>query len=553
VKPFGNETPDTHFSLFPFEELVRACASAVQWKVREISASTLAVLVDPSRASSTVKSIISSISDSVSSSFMHGSLLQIEAILECHSKDCLVNEPNFLNSIAFELLKLKEILNHQHFSVGRFVFLRIIKNNFLQITSLPDSKNSMELLKYGVMLSFHVLSGTSSAKLCPNYMYQVAASIVSHEYVFPRYIDKIEDTLKRADKMIVNQILLALANGYMLHTINLQFLVQINSVIEFCQFICEDINSDVEQFGASLLVLLRSKKKSHYQNVCNYLGKPKVPYSLISTLLEYYTLLCIDGIGNWKFFFDNCELYSEPDRPCEIRQCVVACLAQVKESISLDHCDLPIYGKLVNKLIQDDDPFIRSIGLDIISYYVSFDVSKCELISTSVFVNQVSTQKIISMEWIDNLLSTLTKTPVSILTVEEDLVLFDAEDLNTFQISVIDVFVAANALLKMTDCLRADQMISISRQLEARINHVIKIVENVEDLLWKTNQPHVFNLLFETISCYHILQKYHSKADSLDYISIDIFSKLGMHPWLQSVISQKGWETMSSFFLPSHE
>lgn len=98
MKPVADETIDSHFSLRVFESMVIKCSSAIQWKVREISARTLGVLIENRRALGVITTIIDSLGSSSSSNHAHGSVLQIKSIVDLHLQVCVTEQGTFISN-----------------------------------------------------------------------------------------------------------------------------------------------------------------------------------------------------------------------------------------------------------------------------------------------------------------------------------------------------------------------------------------------------------------------------------------------------------------------
>jgi hypothetical protein len=190
VKPCGNEKNTLEFSLYPFQRLVYKLTNAQEWKVREIAASTFAGLLDLEDCLDAVRQITNSIGADSGCNDMHGTCLQISAILNINLGMIIQLDENNLIVIIKILSQIMTVLLVEKFSVARDVFLGIILQN-QGLLNLSNTEEGRKLLSDVYKMSRSICSGRKSTKFCPNFVFEKSWKFAVQEALELENLDHI--------------------------------------------------------------------------------------------------------------------------------------------------------------------------------------------------------------------------------------------------------------------------------------------------------------------------------------------------------------------------
>jgi hypothetical protein len=526
LKPFGNETENTLYSLRPFETLVLKCAKAVQWKAREISARTVGSLVNSTRVLHVIEEIASRNSKNSTNCFLHGSLLQIEALLYHHFDDCIEEESSFVSKLNLVLSSFLPLLAVQRFSVARYVFLRIVQDYRMHIDHILIQKTQN--------IAVGVFFGNLSTKFCPDYIHTVVCHLACADI---RFLKMIPSVLHIPENFLI-PLLQSLARR---DPTEIQELSLVTSIIVYCNFLTTQLTTNPRLFEASLRFMLAVKKISDIDvnHLFAWLHKPSIPYSLVCVLLESVSILIREN-DDWSPLLSRCLHYSQPQLPIETRVKVSECLFSLKEYVNVAHQSFVQYAMLLDQLVQDNDEGVRLVAVKAMSFFIQDTIIQYDTYTRNRFLHFLCKECVSAEEVANAILDKLEKIRIDTTKDIYEQALFDTENLNTFQESVVDIFIFSECLFRLsTRILNRDQMVA---RCTETVQEFLEL-SNLSDFSWLTNSVHVFELGLFAIACAHLLVSlgYHD--------SLLPFSKLKMHPFLMRVLDKKDWNRMQTFFV----
>jgi hypothetical protein len=531
LKPFGSETEESFYSLRPFEALVLQCAKAIQWKVREISAHTIGVLVDPTRAYDVIHKIAQSIHSMSHACFVHGCLLQIESILECHVSACVAAIPEFIESIDACLYSLLPALELERNSVARYVYMRIFKKH------LAASSGKGGVLSNRIAVG--VITGHISVQYCPNYVFEIAAEVALSPLHIKHTTNALSSIEHLSDAALV-PFLSTLSNLDSAIYSSVEDTQLIKSAVRLSMQIIEESHLPVDLLESGLKVLRihgSTIGPSLVPSMLELLRTPRIPFSLISTLL-FALVQCMPNIPDWSVYLKSCEQFSQPQMPIGLRIQVANCLFLLRNSTSRGHSSFLDYALLLDKLVQDDESSVRQIAIKCISHFLGEPISTCETNSRARFLRMLCETDQVSDSLMEMLVQRLQVSRFESIEQVLKPALFDAEDLNTFEDAILNIFLfhscIENVIPKLSDSQKVKLLESLDRMEQAFVS-----LQNHAEFEWVTHSPVVFELGMQAIAS---LQLQKTLGVTKDWKSVP------MHPFLVRAFSS--WNVVRSFFVP---
>ncbi|KAJ3275087.1 hypothetical protein HDV01_001226 [Terramyces sp. JEL0728] len=477
TKPVPLESEDALYSSKVFEVLVKECAHAVQWKVREISSRTLAALVDSARCYEVACALLSQLKPVSTANFAHGVSLQVSEILEAHWHEYASSHPDANTNLAKAFISIGWIFSNDKFAVARGVFLGVLHKQFFE---LEKNTEIDQVRQIALETSKKMLDGTASLMYCPQYHIQTACSTVCHPLNYEQNIEFIVSVLEKEDSnriWMLFDLIPSRTSHPSVRNLAVKYFMdnsKIDAVVTACAKVISNYENKVEVIDA----------------IIYWLDK-QTTFDLIKSLLSLLSLVVIETKQYAQLLISKCKRYLQDDQPVDLRLAAAQSLNGIRfvklEQLELDYCVLLL------SILEDDDEEVRGAASAAVSHLSSVELGVCDTLARSLILKYIEKFDPIGFH-------------VSVLCTDDykrlysmNSGLFDQEEMNSYKQPFKNII---NSLKSMEKPLAAKYL----DHLTAHIQTVWTELSKLSDIEWSSNYELVFNIFAQIISISRILK-----------------------------------------------
>ncbi|KAJ3321616.1 hypothetical protein HDV06_004031 [Boothiomyces sp. JEL0866] len=479
TKPIPLESDDSLYSSRVFEDLVKECAHAVQWKVREISARTLSTLIDSARCFQVVNEIVSKLKPDSTANFAHGVSLQVSEILETHWQEYSLNNEDSLRQLAKLFNSIEWLLKNNKFAVARGVFLGVIYRIFF---ACAHSEEITQLCDLAFHVSCNVLDGGLSLKYCPQYHLKTACTIVCHPKYFEKNVSFIESVFNCDNHNIIWMLFDSIPAN------NSQMALRNLAVKYF---------TDHQQIqivtAASIKVISQFDNKVQVIDSIKFWFSRQITFELIKALLNLLSLIVVEtqNLEHARYLISNCAKYLCEDQPVDLRLSAAQALNKIK-GVKLENVELE-YCILIRSILEDDDETVRESVNGCVAQLLNLQLPVCESLANTLMIKYMEKHTPIEYH-----LSVICTEDYKLLArMNRDL--FDQEEMNSYKQPFINIL---NSMYYLERKLEDNHL----GTLKSHIQIIWSEISKIEDLGWWSNYELVFNVLAQSIAISRILK-----------------------------------------------
>ncbi|KAJ3258573.1 hypothetical protein HK103_003533 [Boothiomyces macroporosus] len=473
AKPIPLASEDSLYSSKVFEVLVKECAHAVQWKVREISARTLATLIDSSRCLVVVQEITSQLKLDSSANFTHGVALQVSEILEIHWGEYSQSNTSATLDLARLFTSIEWLLKDNKFAVARGVFLKSLYNVFYRGDDSPEVNSVRQL---GLNVSKRMLDGTLSLKYCPQYHLQTACAIVCHKSNFDSSISFVESILTFQNQNIAWMLFEAIPSNCRNAAIR-------NIAVTY--FTDHSSTQILVAESAKIISLLENKVQ--VIDSIKFWFNRQITFDLVKALLHLLSQIIIDArnMEHARYLIAKCTKYLKEDQPVDLRLAAARSLNEIRH-VKLGELELE-YCLLIREILEDDDENVRQSVSECVAILLNMKFAITETLASTLLLDYL--EKFYPVEYHLSILCTNDYQNLGSMNMD----LFDQEEMNSYKQPFKNILLSMHYLETTLDRVHIDK-------LNNHIHVVWDAISKIEDLEWTSNYELVFNVLAQCIA-----------------------------------------------------